>query len=113
MMLKVEDNGENEYFQTELEIEKELIDYEHDHKSNSMILVPVDKETNLVYIDLKTYSKFIYKSIKNTYIIVIIVVVAILILIIIIGLFYRKKIKEKGNNIEDEIGNNERILSDN
>jgi len=114
MMFKVEDNGENEYFQTELEIDKELIDCEPDHYSNRMIFVPVDKETNLVYIHLKAYNTFLYKNIKYTYIIIIIIVIAIYILILIICiLIYRKKKKEKSNNIEDEIGNNERILSDN
>jgi len=113
MMLKVEDNGENEYFTTELDIDKELIDYEPEHTSNRMIIVPVDKESNLVYINLKTYNYFSYENIKSNYIIIIIIVIAILFLIIIVGLFiYRKKKKEKGNNIEDEIGN-EKILSDN
>ena len=113
MMLKVEDNGENENFTTELEIDKELIDYEPEHTSNEMIMVPVDKESNLVYINLKTSNSFRYENIKSNYIIIIIIVIAILFLIIIVGLFiYRKKKKEKGNNIEDEIAN-EKILSDN
>ena len=113
MMLKVEDNGENEYFTTELEIDKELIDYEPEHTSNEIIMVPVDKESNLVYINLKASNYFSYENIKSNYIIIIIIVIAILFLIIIVGLFiYRKKKKEKGNNIEDEIGN-EKILSDN
>ena len=78
-----------------------------------MIIVPVDKESNLVYINLKTYNYFSYENIKSNYIIIIIIVIAILFLIIIVGLFiYRKKKKEKGNNIENEIGN-EKILSDN
>ena len=113
MMLKVEDNGENEYFTTELEINEELIDYEPEHTLNEIIMVPVDKESNLVYINLKTSNSFSYENIKSNYIIIIIIVIAILFLIIIVGLFiYRKKKKEKGNNIEDEIGN-EKILSDN
>ena len=100
MMLKVEDNGENEYFTTELEIDKELIDYEPEHTLNEIIMVPVDKESNLVYINLKTSNSFSYENIKSNYIIIIIIVIAILFLIIIVGLFiYRKKKKEKGNNI--------------
>ncbi len=114
MMLKVEDNGENEYFKTEIKINKELIDYEPDQTYNRIIIVPVDKENNLAYMHLKTYTSFKYKNINYTFIIIIIIVIAILILIIIIGiLLYKKKKKEKGNNIEDEIGNNERILADN
>ena len=116
MMLKVEDNGEKEYFRTEVEINKELIDYETDKTDNYIIIVPVDKETNLIYMHLKTGADFKYKNINinYTYIIIIIIVIVILILIIIIGiLLYKKKKKEKGNNIEDEIGNNERILVDN
>ena len=114
MMLKVEDNGENEHFRTEVEINKELIDYGSDETYNYIIIVPVDKETNLAYMHLETYTSFKYKNINYTYIIIIIIVIVILILIIIIGiLLYKKKKKEKGNNIEDEIGNKERILSDN
>ena len=114
MMFKVEDIGENEDFQTELEIDKELFDYKPYHYSNLMIFVPVDKETNLVYIHLNSYSYFYYENIKYTYRLKFIIFIAILFLIIIIGiLFYWKKKKEKGNNIENEIGNNERILSDN
>ena len=113
MMLKVEDNGENEYFRTEVEINKEFFDYESDHNSNKINIVPVDKETNLVFLHFYEFADFVYKRKDYTFIIIIIVI-AILILIIIIGiLFYRKKKKEKGNNIEDEIGNNEGILSDN
>ena len=113
MMLKVEDNGENEYFRKEVEINKELIDCEPGEADNTIIIVPVDKENNLVYVHLITYINFEYKNINNTYKIIIIIVIAILILIIIIGiLLYKKKKKEKGNNIEDEMGNNERILAD-
>jgi hypothetical protein len=116
MMLKFEDNGENENFQTEIEINIELSDYEHDHSSNRMIIVPVDKETDLVYFNLKniTYFNFINEKSKFTFELIIIIVIAILLLIIIIGLLiYRNKKKEKSNNIEDEINMNERILSDN
>ena len=115
-MLKVEDNGENENFQTEVEINIELFDYEHDHFSNSMIIVPVDKETNLVYIHMKnsTYFNFINENSKSNFVLIIIIVIAILLLIIIIGfLIYWKKKKEKSNNIVDEINMNEKILSDN
>ena len=116
MMLKVEDNGENEYFQTELEIDKELIDYETEHHSNSMVIIPVDKETNFIFKESKNIAYFNYENLKSnsSSVLIIIIVIGILILIIIIGLlFYRKKKKEKSNNIEDEIGNNERILADN
>ena len=114
MMLKIEDNGEKEYFQTEVEIDKELIDYEPNYTYNYMIIVPVDKETNLVYMHLKTITSFSYKNPKSIIIIIIIIiVVVILVLIIIIGLLiYRKKKKEKGNNIEGEIDINDKILSD-
>ena len=53
MMLKVEDNGENEDFQIEFEINIELIDYESGHSSNSMVIIPVDKETNFFFIESK------------------------------------------------------------
>jgi len=117
LMLKVEDNGESENYQTEVKIDKDLIGYDADHTSNRMIIVPVDKETNFVYIHLKEYQYFDNENIKNTYIIIIIIVIVILVLIIIIGLlYYRKKKKETVNNIEsveDELGSNERILGDN
>ena len=115
MMTKAEDNGKTEYFQTELEINKELYDYELDKTSNTLIIVPVDKETNLVFRNLKNIKYFHYENIKsNTTLIIIIVVIGILVLIIIIGLlYYRKKKKDKSNNIEDVIDTNEKILSDN
>ena len=115
MVLKVEDNGENEDFKTELEINIELYDHEKDHDSNKLIIVPVDKETNLVFKDSKNITYFYYENVKsNTIIIIIIIVIGILVLIIIIGLlYYRKKKKEKSNNIEDIMGANEKILSDN
>jgi len=117
-MIKVEDNGENEHFQTEVEINIELFDYENDHFSNCMIVVPVDKETNLVYIHMKNSTNFNFKYEKSNSnsnsILIIIIVIGIVFLIIIIGLLlYRKKKKEKSNNIEDEINMNEKILSDN
>ena len=115
MVLKVEDNGENEDFKTELEINIELYDHEKDHDSNKLIIVPVDKETNLVFKNSKNITYFYYENVKsNTIIIIIIIVIGILVLIIIIGLlYYRKKKKEKSNNIEDIMGSNEKILSDN
>ena len=116
MMSKVEDNGENEYFQTELPINIELNDYELDHDSNYMIFVPVDKETKFVFKYSYRDIYFDYKNIKsNTILLIIIIVIAVLLVaIIIIGiLYYRKKKKEKGNNIEDLMDSNEKILSDN
>jgi len=117
LMLKADDNGESENYQTEVTINKDLIDYEAEHTSNRMIIVPVDKETNFAYMHLKTNQYFHYENSKYTYIIIIIVVIVILVLIIIIGLlYYRKKKKEISNNIEcveDELGTNERILADN
>ena len=114
MMTKVEDNGENEEFQTELEITKKLYDYKSDHSSNKLIIVPVDKETNFVFINSKNYKYCDYENIHSTTIIIIIIVIGILILIIIIGLlYYRKKKKDKSNNIEDLMDSNEKILSDN
>jgi len=129
MMTKAEDNGENEYFQTELEIKIELYDYEQNHTSNKAIFVPVDKETNFVFRNTKDKAYFNYEKIEsndlepnsdtntnantNT-IIIIVIVIGILVLIIIIGLlYYRKKKKEKSNNIEDVIDANEKILADN
>ena len=114
MMTKVEDNGENEEFQTELGINIELYDHEKDHDSNKLIIVPVDKETNLVLINSKDYNYFYYENINSkTTIIIIIIVIGILVLIIIIGLLFRKKKKDKSNNIEDLMDANEKILSDN
>ena len=116
MMLKVEDNGENEDFQTEFEINKELIDYEPDHALNSMIIVPVDKETNFVFRNSKNNTIFKYENIKSSSssALIIIIVIGILILIIVIGfLYYRKKKKEKRYNIENDIDANEKIISDN
>ena len=129
MMTKAEDNGENEYFQTELEIKIELYDYEQNHTSNKAIFVPVDKETNFVFRNTNDKAYFNYEKIEsndlepnsdtntnantNT-IIIIVIVIGILVLIIIIGLlYYRKKKKEKSNNIEDVIDANEKILADN
>lgn len=131
MMTKAEDNGENQHFQTELEIKVELYDYGQNHTSNKVIFVPVDKETNLVFRNIKNIAYFNYEKIEsndlepnsntntntnantNT-IIIIVIVIGILVLIIIIGLlYYRKKKKEKSNNIEDVIDANEKILADN
>ena len=113
-ILKVEDNGENENFQTEVEINIELFDYEQDHFSNRMIIVPVDKETNFVYIHMKNNTYFQFKNKNSKAILIIIVVIGILLFIIIVGLLlYRKMKKEESNNIEEEINMNEKILSDN
>ena len=116
MMLKNEDNGENEYFQTELEIKINLYDYEIDDTSNEMIIVPVDKETNFIFKSSIDSKYFQYKNLKSntTTILIIIIVIGILVVIIIIGLlYYRKKKKEKSNNIEEIMDINEKILSDN
>lgn len=115
MMTKVEDNGENEIFQTEIEVNIELYDYEVNKTSNTIIIIPVDKETNLIYSFTDYLTDFKYKSLKNNYsVLVLIIVIGILVLIIIIGfLVYRKKNKKKNNNIENEVNYSEQILSNN
>jgi len=110
MMLKVEDNGENEIFQKEVEIDIELFDYEKDHTSNKMIIIPVDKETNLIYTYSKDITYFNYESFKYTFILFIVIGILVLI-IIIISIFYMKRKKEKNNNIGGNISMNEEILS--
>ncbi len=113
MILKVEDNGENEIFQTEVEINKELLDYENDHSSNYMIIIPIDKETNFMYIS-SDISYFKYKNLKSNTTLIIIIVIVIIVLLIVVGLLiYRKMKKGKSNDIEDNIDVNEKILSDN
>ena len=108
MMLKVEDNGENERFEEIIEIDKKL-----NLKYSNVIVVPVDKESNLILMYYKKNTFFDYEHVTNIYIIVSIIVAAILVLFIIICLLhcYRKKKKEK-NNIE-EINMDEKIISDN
>ena len=120
MVIKVEDNGEKEIFQTEVEIVKELFDYKKDHTSNRMNIVPVDKETNIAYFYSNENKNFNYENINfetnsnSSSTLIIIIVIVVLILIIIIGLLlYRKKKKEKSNNVENNIDMNEKIISDN
>ena len=94
-----------------LKINKNLI--ESDPDNLNMTIVPVDKETNLVFINVQIYGHFSYEKSKAIYTWIIIIVI-ILVLAIIIGLLiYRKKKKEENNNIVEKINMNENILSDN
>ena len=112
MMVKLEDNGEESGFHCEIDINIDLIESDSS-QGNNMTVVIVDKETNLVLINLKIDKNFDYEKSKS-YIWIIIIVIAILVLAIIIGLlFYRKMKKSKNNDIENDINVNEKILSDN
>ena len=114
MMLKLEDNGEDSIFHCEVDINKDLVDT-GSSIDNNMTVVPVDKETNFVLINMKINKYFIYENLIPYYIwIIIIIVIIILVLAITIGLlYYRKKKKEKNNDIEDDINISENILSEN
>jgi len=125
-ILKFEDHGENKNFQTEIDMDKELLLYDDGNKSstNKMFVVPVDKETNLLY----TFSDDIFlnydddneekkeeePSSGSGSTLVIIIVSGILVLVIIIGLLllYKKKRKENSNDFETKIDTNERILAE-
>ena len=114
MMLKLEDNGEDSNFHCEVDINKDLVDTGSSN-DNNMTVVPVDKETNFVLINMKINKYFIYENLIPYYIwIIIIIVIIILVLAITIGLlYYRKKKKEKNNDIENDINISENILSEN
>ena len=112
MMIKLEDNGEQSNFHSDVDINIDLVDTGSSN-DNIMTVVPVDKETNFVLINQKINKNFMYENSNTTYIWIIIIVIIILVLAIIIGLlYYRKKKKSKNNDIED-INMDEKILSEN
>ena len=114
MMFKFEDNGENNKFETEVDIDKEIYNSESWNSNNYMTIIPVDKESNLILIDLKAKKNFYYyyeKKTKNYLFIIVIIAITIILLFIFIIIGCRKK-KKNNNIIEDKINMNERILSD-
>ena len=101
-------------FETEVDIDKEIYNSESWNSNNYMTIIPVDKESNLILIDLKAKKNFYYyyeKKTKNYLFIIVIIAITIILLFIFIIIGCRKK-KKNNNIIEDKINMNERILSD-
>ena len=97
-MTFVEDDGTNEIFETEIDIDIKL-----KKESNEIYAVPVRKGINLIEEGLFKYTYFDYKnhkSNKKTLIIVFSIIGAILVIVALL-IIYFKVYKKKKNSIED------------
>ena len=102
-MTIVEDKGLKEIFETDIEINIELIeDTKYNYEKNNILIVPINNKTNLVEIKYLSYKEFKYNKIiegNNNIdnIFVVIIVSMILSLVIAIAIFcylrYKKRIK--------------------
>ncbi len=99
----IEDNGTNEFFVTEMDIDIDLSE-----GINSIHIIPIRKDNNLIELSFNSYGQFEYinhRTDSKSWIIVLSVIGAILI-IIIVALIICKK-----NNSSNKIDINGPILS--
>ena len=98
----IEDNGTNEIFESEIDINVELNEY-----NNYIHIIPLRKENNLIELSLHSFGEFNYINHKNesrkskTLIIVLSIIGAIL--IILFALIICKACKKKKSSIEDDM----------
>ena len=106
-MTVVEDNGENEIFEKDIEIDIDL------KSSNRIHCIPINSKTNLIekayldykYFDYKNWPTNSHKNKSYTWLIVLVVIVPIILLIIIIIFCYFKR-RNKNSLYSKDLENN-------
>ena len=105
-MTIVEDNGLNEIYETDIEINVELIDdLEYHYDKNTIYFIPVNSKTNLIETKYISHIEFEYNNIESNnntvFVVIIIIIFIILLLFIVIAIFYylRYKKRNKINHI--------------
>ena len=97
-MVILEDNGEKEIFEKEIEVKIDLI--EDSYNKNKAYFFPINTKTNLVEKPYTVYTEFEYKNLSfiqkkkakiALIILLILIIIIIIIAIVLIILKYRKK----------------------
>ena len=103
-MVIIEDDGLNERFTKEIDINISL--FEGEKKSNNITIIPVMNKTNLVLDDFVIYEDFIYKNAsknkgenKNKTLLIILIPIAVIIIIVIAVLFLRYRRKKNNKDL--------------
>ena len=100
-MTIIEDDGTKEIFEYEIDIDINL----NEEQSNSITLIPVRKEINLIdkyniqrtYFDYKNHNQ---NSSKKTILIIIFAIVGAILIIVVLIIVFKVR-KKKGNSIDD------------
>ena len=104
-MVILEDNGEKEIFEKEIEVKIDLI--EDSYNKNKAYFFPINTKTNLVEKPYTVYTEFEYKNLsfiqkKKTNIVLIILLILIIIIIIIAIVLIILKYRKKSNSSFDK-----------